>query len=225
MADVSRSSPVMWRNYHMCQNSKYSLPGTRHGREEDGSRTHRSLYRSRLGPNSQLAKFTCSPHENLQRRAAAPMTFTTAMDGLTERKRLGENGAAELTAAGVDDPLVCLFFKLVRNLPREQLDDLWAAATLNAGAQRMADLTVLAFQTRATRGMGKGEKRLFYELLLRLPQEALLATLPLVPFYGYFKDFFLLLERLSGTDLAPIVTERVIELLASQLLNDEKELT
>mmetsp|Transcript_36424 Transcript_36424/g.76692 ORF Transcript_36424/g.76692 Transcript_36424/m.76692 type:complete len:539 (-) Transcript_36424:405-2021(-) len=56
-------------------------------------------------------------------------------------------------------------------------------------------------------------------------QEALLATLPLVPFYGYFKDFFLLLERLSGTDLAPIVTERVIELLASQLLNDEKELT
>ena len=49
---------------------------------------------------------------------AATMTnpFVATMDA----RRLGENGAPELSAAGVGEPLVALFFKLVRNLPKHR---------------------------------------------------------------------------------------------------------
>ena len=87
---------------------------------------------------------------------------------------LGENGAPELTAKGVDEPLVALFFKLVRDLPDASLKELLAGCT--GGPADLADLVVLAFQTRATRGMGKGEKMLFYKMLALLPVEAVLAT-------------------------------------------------
>ena len=46
---------------------------------------------------------------------AATMTnpFIAAMD----TRNLGENGAPELSASGVGEPLVALFFKLVRSQP------------------------------------------------------------------------------------------------------------
>ena len=48
--------------------------------------------------------------------AATSNPFMKAMDART----LGENGSCELTASGVGDPLVALFFKLVRSLGREK---------------------------------------------------------------------------------------------------------
>ena len=75
---------------------------------------------------------------------AATMTnpFVATMDA----RRLGENGAPELSAAGVGEPLVALFFKLVRNLPEASLEELMAAVD----KKDTADLIVLAYQTRAS---------------------------------------------------------------------------
>ena len=141
--------------------------------------------------------------------------FVTAMDART----LGENGSAELTAKGVGSPLVALFFKLVRGLPDEQLKEL--IAEVGNDAASLADLTVLAWQTRATRGMGKGEKLLFYKMLALLPVEAVLATVHLIPHYGYWKDV-LLLSEVEGMPKA--VCEKALQLMADQLEKDAAEL-
>ena len=98
--------------------------------------------------------------------------FVNEMDART----LGENGAPELTAKGVGEPVVALFFKLVRDLQDASLAELMAAC--ESTPEGLADLVVLAFQTRATRGMGKGEKALFYKMLAALPEQAVLAVLP-----------------------------------------------
>ena len=140
--------------------------------------------------------------------------FVSAMDS----RCLGENGALAITAAGVGEPLVALFFKLVRDLPDRDLDELMSAV------EPSADLVVLAFQTRATRGMGKGEKKLFYELLARLArldEHAVLATLKLVPHFGYWKDM-LLLQEVSG--MSEAVKAKALELMAEQLKEDDAEL-
>jgi len=137
--------------------------------------------------------------------------FVSAMDS----RCLGENGAPALTVAGVGDPIVSLFFKLVRDLPDCDLHELLSAV------EQSADLVVLAFQTRATRGMGKGEKALFYKLLARLDEHAVLATLKLIPHYGYWKDM-LLLQEVSG--MSEAVKAKALELMAEQLKEDDAEL-
>jgi len=131
-------------------------------------------------------------------------------------KRLGENGSAEFSAAGVGDALVSLFFKLVRGCP--DVKELYEAAAKEASTPTaMADLVVLAFQTRATRGMGKGEKDLFYQLMALLPADAAKATLSLVPHYGYYKDLLALAAQ-------PALADRCIALFAEALRTDEAEL-
>ena len=145
------------------------------------------------------------------------MAFVDAMDCRT----LGENGAPELTAKGVGAPLVALFFKLVRGLPDATLSELMAACTKAGSASGYADLVVLAFQTRATRGMGKGEKALFYKMLAILPEAAVLATLPLVPHFGYYKDYLLMMET---EGMSKAIKERALSLMAEALRSDEKEL-
>ena len=142
-------------------------------------------------------------------------SFTNAMDSLTR----GENGAPELTAKGVGEPLVALFFKLVRSLPDHSLAELLAACD-DTSPEGAADLVVLAFQTRATRGMGKGEKLLFYKMLAALPEAAVLATLPLLPHYGYYKDYLAILERKPPAPIA----ERCLSIMAEALKADEAEL-
>ena len=129
----------------------------------------------------------------------------------------GENGALEHSDAG--SPLVALFFKLVRSLPDDSLASLTAAVPAEPAS--LADLTVLAFQTRATRGMGKGEKDLFFKMLAALPVEAATATLHLVPHFGYWKDY-LLMQGVAGIDAA--VKDKALSLLADQLLKDAAEL-
>ena len=145
------------------------------------------------------------------------MGFIAAMDS----RILGENGAPELTAKGVGEPLVALFFKLVRGMPEATLRELMAACTKAGSASTYADLVVLAFLTRATRGIGKGEKDLFYQMLAKLPEEAVLATLPLVPHFGYYKDYLLLMKT---EGMSQAIKERALSLMAEALLRDEKEL-
>ncbi|KAL1498685.1 hypothetical protein AB1Y20_013997 [Prymnesium parvum] len=144
--------------------------------------------------------------------------FVAAMD----KRQLGENGAAELTAKGVGNALVALFFELVRSLSDASLATLTKAALAEASdASAYADLIVLAFQTRATRGMGKGEKALFYKLLALLDEKAMLATLHLVPHFGYWKDFLLIQEVPS---ISAAIKSKALELMSEQLKSDSAEL-
>jgi len=145
--------------------------------------------------------------------------FVNAMDS----RVLGENGAAALSSTG--KPLVDLFFSLVRGLNESNVDSLFKTALAAAGndANALADLVVLSFQTRDCRG-GKGEKSLFYSLLVVisrcLGEETVNAVLPLVPEYGYWKDL------LSLIALKPpaVVAEKCLSLYAEALKADEAEL-
>lgn len=137
---------------------------------------------------------------------------------LTAMKSKVPNEKGAMAYRDAEDPLVGLFFKLVRDLPDSELDAQMRAVLRTPEA--MADLVVLAFQTRGTRGIGKGEKALFYRMLARLPSEAVLATLPLVPHFGYYKDF-LLMQDVAG--IAPEIKTKALEIMAERLRKDADE--
>ena len=144
----------------------------------------------------------------------------------------GENGMLEQKTTSSD--LLDLFFKAVRNLPFTSLRDMFATVLANANANNdadlLADLIVLVFQTRDTRG-GKGEKMLFYSMLLELYKnypETVISLLSEIPNYGYFKDFMNLLAMiaplqsgLSYGDLRKLQSS-MIDLFAKQLLSDKE---
>ena len=160
------------------------------------------------------------------------MAFVSAMDA-HPALLLGENGSAELTSSG--NALLDLFFALVRDLPDDRLSALvsncfaFAAKSDEAtAAAAIADLFVIAFQTRDCRG-GKGERALFTKLFVdiaaRFPQTAI-QMLPLVPRFGYWKDVFLVVAAIDdatacGAALAPVRTA-ALKLCADQLHADLK---
>ena len=166
--------------------------------------------------------------------------FTVAMDkAYINHKSLGENGAAEYMADSVNDPRVALFFALVRDLPQDRLKNL-LFETLNATqtitvdfnpykAQAAADVIVMAIHTRYCRG-GKGEKALFYRMVLELSTQypkTLRAIMCLVPRFGSYRDWFQIIDLAKAepkdSDIAksmlPIV-EEIIQLASEQLLKD-----
>lgn len=155
--------------------------------------------------------------------AADGCAFTSAMDAAAKkRKILGENGAAAHDSTGT--ALLDAFSSLVRDLPAARVKELAKAAGAEAGADpaNLADLVILAFQTRGTRSSGKGERDLFYHLLVSLPEagvglEAVEAVLELVPHYGYFKDWFKLLALES---LPARLADKIVELTVAQLRAD-----
>ena len=100
-----------------------------------------------------------------------------------------------------------------------------AAVTEATKPEAKADLIVLAFQTRATRGHGKGEKELAYQLLKHCAkefgEESVAAVLDLLPHYGYWKD---LVHLLASDDCPRALADKSEELICEQLLADEAEL-
>ena len=151
--------------------------------------------------------------------------FTSAMDTTTANRVLGENGAPALASSG--NALVDLFVKSVRDLDDSALERLFAAARAEAGHDptALADLIVLAFQTRCCRGgAGKGEKALSYKMIHLLVDalgaETVEPLLPLVPEMGYWKD---ILQLIALKPTGPIA-ERCLELYAEVLKSDEAEL-
>jgi uncharacterized tellurite resistance protein B-like protein len=123
----------------------------------------------------------------------------------------GENGSMEFTSEGVGDSRVALFFALMRNIPSDRISSLLAAClgqvrtAISEGKREiaaiiLADIFVLAFQTRDCRG-GKGERKAFYDLLFELyciyPQ-TVMQLITLLPKYGYFKDFVTFASYLEG---------------------------
>ncbi len=166
--------------------------------------------------------------------------FVNAMDKATtnntSERRLGENGAAEHTAKGVEESRVALFFALVRDLPQERFEELFQLVIADASQDRpevVADLFLLAFQTRNCRG-GKGEKDLFYRMIMELSiyyPRTVESLMRLVPHYGSYKDWFKLvhLARKNDTNeriqvaMLPIVNT-IMDLAAEQLLRDKQAL-
>eukprot|EP00322_Chrysochromulina_rotalis_P022633 CAMPEP_0115868092 /NCGR_PEP_ID=MMETSP0287-20121206/21109_1 /TAXON_ID=412157 /ORGANISM="Chrysochromulina rotalis, Strain UIO044" /LENGTH=644 /DNA_ID=CAMNT_0003322725 /DNA_START=37 /DNA_END=1971 /DNA_ORIENTATION=+ len=151
---------------------------------------------------------------------ASTSAFLQAMDERT----MTENGAICHTSTA--SPQLDLFFKLVRDLPIQDLEALFArAVAASATPAEKADLVVLAFQTRGTRGMGKGEKLLTYNLIKCLANafgaESLVQVIGLLPSFGYWKD---LVYLLAMADCPQAIADKCITLLSEQLLADEAEL-
>lgn len=116
------------------------------------------------------------------------------MDALhdTHAITFGQNGAAQraFPIQGTADGLVALFVKLVRyTLPGSILPDL-AEALRSDNPETVALACVLVFQTRDVRG-GKGERRLFQTMFVKLTERyprTAVSLVPLIPEYGRYKD-------------------------------------
>ena len=148
----------------------------------------------------------------------------------------GENGTLEYSSTQVGDCLVAFFFALVRDLPDDRLHQLFMECVATAklqprvGTEVMADLFVLAFQTRDCRG-GKGERALFYKLFLALYKdfpETCQRALPLISEYGSFRDHFQLLAMMNGeanNECYDALRQAIIAHLVLQLKKDDATLT
>lgn len=148
------------------------------------------------------------------------------------KRQFGENSHAELTATGLGDHMVALFDKLVRELGddeariREYMRQILMEARASQDIEQVKNLFTLVFQTRWCRG-GKGEKRLTYKMLKILYEEyssVVVALLPLLWQFGYWKDYFLLLEEcidhpISGINYVPLFTA-TWQLVARQMKID-----
>eukprot|EP01032_Pedospumella_encystans_P034287 gene34287-38751_t len=139
----------------------------------------------------------------------------------------GENGMLEHTAQSVGDGRVALFFALVRGLEKSRLDELMNACLGDEAESDIptivADLFVLSFQSRDCRG-GKGERDLFYQMILHLYSKypnTVLQVLNLFAEFGYYKDFFRLLELADGVPESQLLSAKITDLIANQLIADE----
>lgn len=136
--------------------------------------------------------------------------FLSAMDGAPKHV-MDEKMETSLSEWGVGDQRLAFFFKLCRGLGRPALQEFVrnvVAEALKRGkegypeqeVQGYTDLFVMAFQTRDI-DEGKGERQLFYWMMLELNKyfpETVLASLPLIPArYGSWKDIKLLLEMIQ----------------------------
>lgn len=126
-------------------------------------------------------------------------TFEDQLD-LRSKIVFGENKSPEYDIDQMGDPRVAFFFKLVRNLEKNKIIDFIKKILLLYEKKKdkslLTDLIVMVFQTRDVRG-GKGEKKIFYYYLLELYKifpKTILNLLKVIPFYGYYKDYFLILE-------------------------------
>jgi hypothetical protein len=128
------------------------------------------------------------------------MAFVQAMNSL----KLGVNGADVYTEVGVGDDRVSLFTMLNRGLEADYIQDHVVKIHAKHDTKWMQDLWVMAFQTRDIRG-GKGERKLFYELIEALYQVNPAETqkmLSLVPEYGCWRDLWEIWQRIPALESA-----------------------
>ena len=124
------------------------------------------------------------------------MAFVAAMNSAATKA--GVKGSDVYTEVGVGDQRVVLFQMLVRGLSHKEIRRI----LYNAPEEHLVDYLVMAFQTRDVRG-GKGEKVLFYEMLdvlfARRP-DWIVPAVELIPTYGYWKDLWVMYERMWIAD-------------------------
>jgi len=154
--------------------------------------------------------------------------FVAGLDN-NRRKGLvpGEKGTLEHTLQDMQDARVALFFALVRDISADRIMELFRECTKNTPdhmqAEVVSDIFVMAFQTRDCRG-GKGERDIFYKMLLPLFKKypsTVLNLIPLIAEYGYYKDYFRLLEILGDRDEYVPLRERITDIISNQLIADE----
>ena len=114
---------------------------------------------------------------------------------------LGQNKCPEWNIAGIGDPRVALFFKLVRGFNYEELKILMSKiiSSPEKDIQCLVDIIVLSFQTRNCRG-GKGEKDLFYYMFIELYKKfpkTIINLVEFIPYFGYYKDFWNIIDKIS----------------------------
>lgn len=117
----------------------------------------------------------------------ASQTFVSAMNAPPHIKQ-GVKDSDVYTEEGVGDNRVTLFQMLVRGLSPDYILDTITKSNPN----HLRDFAVMAFQTRDIRG-GKGERTIFYSMLLSLILQVPNLTEPLVrlvPEYGCWQDLW-----------------------------------
>jgi hypothetical protein len=135
------------------------------------------------------------------------MSFADAVrSSLGDDKTLGWNGAIEYTRKGIENDTVSFFYKLVRGLSREEIFSYFEDITKNKNIDKLVELVVLTFQTRATRGIGKGERKLFYDMFMAIQKymgkDVAMELAHLIPKYGYYKDYlYIMTDPLCSDDL------------------------
>lgn len=136
----------------------------------------------------------------------------------------GLNGNPEYKSTG--DLFVSFFFSLVRDLERDKVFRYVSEICVNSTPEELVDLVVLAFQTRATRNVGKGERKLFYDMLMGIQtfvgEEVVIKVLPLIPEYGYYKDYFFIM---NDENCSKNVYNECTNIICKQILEDFTNLT
>lgn len=147
---------------------------------------------------------------------------------------LGENGHACLTAEGLGNSLLALFDCFFQGIKETAIRDGIRGVLVDVhrleSSDLITDLFVLAFSTRWCRG-GKGAKLAFYQCLKMLYEEfapVVIRLLPLIPQFGYWKDYFLLMQEVQshpveGVDYTALKQE-IWRLYAKQLQEDFAQL-
>ena len=143
------------------------------------------------------------------------MAFVSAMNSAPLTK-YGVKGSDVYTEAGVGDLRVALFQQLVRGISEATVSDTIHRAFKDPSATKtqLQDYAVMTFQTRDVRG-GKGERDVFYAMLLALFNEnpqAIAPLIRLIPEYGCWKDCWKLWERCSGTVHQAEIHSTVVDL-------------
>ena len=144
------------------------------------------------------------------------MAFVQAMSS-PDATKIGANGAAVYTEAGVGDYRVTLFTMLNRGLEDTYIKDSIQHVFSTGDETAMRDLFVMAFQTRDVRG-GKGERKLFYSFIKSLwdyDRPVIRKMLALVPEYGCWRDMWELIR------IAPELQERVFEVVREAWHRDQ----
>lgn len=158
-----------------------------------------------------------------------PIVFINELD---RRSTLiyGENMSKEYNVTGVGDLRVAFFFKIVRGLNKDDIkefvDEILKLYKNTNDKSLIIDLFTILYQTRDIRG-GKGERKIFYDMIIYLYDfypKTILNLLCLIPFYGYFKDYFNLLSLLYNNNRKYLeFIDTIYELVLNQLNLDITE--
>lgn len=128
---------------------------------------------------------------------------------------LGENGHPQLAA--LNSNLVASNFSWVRNA-KVDIGSLLVSAT----PSDIRYIVLLAFYQRNCRGIGKGEKKISYEIFLQLMEHfpaLVFDVLPLIPEFGYYKDWVHLLEMCDSPKKEELGS-KITELFGEQIKKD-----
>ena len=160
----------------------------------------------------------------------SPKAFVDALDKI-DNTIYGENNSPEYNIEGVGDLRVAFFFKLVRGVDIDEIKlfvkDIIKLATRVTDPRILIDLIVTAFHTRDIRN-GKGERKIFYYMIIELYKyfpKTIIATLPLISHYGYYKDYFLMIESIyenieSNNYNFDVLVDKIYDFIVEELIKD-----